>query len=407
MKRIVVIGAGASGMVAAIAAARDGAAVILLEGMEKPGKKLLLTGSGRCNLTNLSKKIIAGYGIKAQEFVSSVLERFSVQDTILFFQSLGLKTYDRQGYVYPVTNQAQSVLQALLLELRHLGVKLKCSEKVTALKKEKDLWKISTASWTYEADAVILSAGSMANSVTGSDGSGYDLARMCGHSIHTPRPSLVPLTIKEKQLTKELAGVRMAAEVSVNINQTIYRDKGELQWTNYGISGIVVFQLGRYLSEELAKNGQVKVMLDLLPFAKEPEIRNLLSAGKETKNCTDAFAGILSSKAGTALIKACAEQPNRKMKDLSEEEINHLICAIKNFPVTVTGTKGFEAAQVCTGGVALDELDSNSMESKKMSGLYVTGELADVDGICGGYNLQWAWSSGYLAGKCASQDISM
>lgn len=393
-------------MMAAIAAARSGAAVTVLEGMDKPGRKLLLTGSGRCNLTNLAKNLPEGYAEEAREFVMQVFAAFSVADTLLFFRSLGLKTYDRDGYVYPVTGQAQSVLQVLLLEMRRLGVKLKCSEKVIGLKKEKNLWNVSTDSWTYEGDAVILSAGSKAYPSTGSDGSGYDLAKMCGHRIHTPRPSLVPVILKEQKLSRELSGIRMPARISVNINRRTYSEKGELQWTDYGISGILVFQLGRYISEELAQKGQLLMTLDLLPFAKESELMAFLSLSGTEKSCSEAFAGILPPKAVQVLLKALDCKPGQCWKNLSEEEMARFIHALKHFTVTAIGTKGMEASQVCAGGVFLKEVDSHSMESKKMPGLFMTGELTDVDGICGGYNLQWAWSSGYLAGKCAAQETS-
>lgn len=421
MKRIIVIGAGASGMLAAITAARQGASVTLLEGMEKPGKKLLITGSGRCNLTNLRQERTCYRGADA-EFVGNVLQQFPVSDTLSFFREIGLLTIARDGYVYPVTGQASSVLEVLLLEIKRLGVKLKCMEKVLSIEKnitdvsEKDseyktgrLFRVRTAGWTYEADAVILAAGSKAAPATGSDGSGYALAKKCGHSLVTPREALVPLTIREGWI-KKLSGLRMQAAVTLEG----HTEKGELQWTDTGISGIVVFQLSRFAVRALAKrpgetDGKTKsvpVQLDLLPFVSAEELFIHLANRKalQPDGCSaeSLLAGVFAKKAIGPLLQAAKIKPSEKAAKLSDKELHRLITTVKQLTLTVSGNRSFEQAQVCQGGVCCAEIHPQTLESRKMPGLYIIGELLDVDGICGGYNLQWAWASGFAAGRAAA-----
>lgn len=407
MKKIIVIGAGASGMLAAITAARQGASVTLLEGMEKPGKKLLITGSGRCNLTNLRQESTCYRGADA-EFVGNVLKQFTVSDTLSFFREIGLLTIARDGYVYPVTGQASSVLEVLLLEIKRLGVKLKCTEKVLSIEKNM-LFRVRTAGWTYEADAVILAAGSKAAPATGSDGSGYALAKKCGHSLVTPREALVPLTIRESW-TKKLSGLRMQAAVTLEG----HTEKGELQWTDTGISGIVVFQLSRFAVRALAKrpdviDGKTKsvpVQLDLLPFVSAEELFNHLANRKamQPHGCSaeSLLAGVFAKKAIAPLLQAAKIRPSEKAARLSDKDLHRLVAAVKQLTLTVSGSRSFEQAQVCQGGVCCTEIHPQTLESRKMPGLYIVGELLDVDGICGGYNLQWAWASGFAAGRAAA-----
>lgn len=404
MKKIIVIGAGASGMLAAITAARQGASVTLLEGMEKPGKKLLITGSGRCNLTNLRQEPQCYRGADPV-FIGAVLQQFPVTDTLAFFREIGLFTTARDGYVYPVTGQASSVLEVLLLEMKRLGVKLKCTEKVLSIKKDTDhgLFRVQTAGWTYEADAVILAAGSMAAPGTGSDGSGYTLAKGCGHSLVTPREALVPLLIRESWIRK-LSGLRMQAAVSLEGHTEL----GELQWTDTGISGIVVFQLSRFAVHALAGQRGIPVQLDLLPSISGAELYNHLAqicTLQDGRSAESLLAGILAKKAAAPLLQAAGITPSQKAEKLDKDTLQRLVRTIKQLTLTVSGSRSFEQAQVCQGGVRCAEVHPRTLESRKMPGLYLTGELLDVDGICGGYNLQWAWASGFAAGRAAADSL--
>ncbi|MDO5539866.1 MAG: NAD(P)/FAD-dependent oxidoreductase [Eubacteriales bacterium] len=394
MKRIIVIGAGASGMLAAISAARCGASVTLLEGKEKPGKKLLITGSGRCNLTNLVVDVKRTYHGAGEKFITNILNQFSVQDTLSFFEEIGLKVCDREGYIYPVAGQAQSVLNVLLLELRRLSVKIKYSEKVISIERDKGNWKVSTKGWTYEADAVILAAGSKAAPATGSDGSGYLLAESVGHRLVKPLPALAAMTAKENWL-KKIAGVRMPAKIILKTNENEFAESGELQWTDYGISGIAVFQLSGFAARELDSGRKVSVILDLLPFDSEENLYMWAVSRCKDLKYEDVFAGWLPAKSITPLLRGAGYLPDEKV---CEKVLQKIIYDLKHFTLDIAGVKGFENAQVCSGGVDTSEINEQTLESRIVSGLFIAGELLDVDGICGGYNLQWAWSSGWTAG---------
>lgn len=406
MKKIIVIGAGASGMMAAITAAECGASVTLLEGMEKPGKKLLITGSGRCNLTNLNQARADAYRSMYPEAARKVIDLFSAEKTISFFEQLGLLTTNRDGYIYPYSGQSSSVLDVLLRELKKCSVKLKCTEKVQAIYRDQIGWKVQTQGWIYEADAVILTGGSKAASTTGSDGSAYTLAKKLGHTIRMPLPALVPLKVKE-QWVRKFSGLRMSAEITLTISKMPYdayskkrkfRESGELQWTDYGISGIVVFQLSRYAAEALEAGKTASISINLFPNWNKDTLIAHLRQRSTDGNCEEFLYGLLPKKAILPILEHLKIKPNEKAKKQFPQKAEILAELLTNLPLTVTGTQPFEQAQACQGGVDLAEIDIRTMESRLHSGLYFAGEVLDVDGICGGYNLQWAWSSGHLAG---------
>lgn len=422
-KRVIVAGAGAAGLMAAITAARAGASVTVLEAMERPGKKLLLTGNGRCNLTNLDPALPMAYYGTGAVLAASVIKQFDAKKLIGWFEELGLLVQEKNGYVYPYSAQSGSVLEVLLAEARHLKVKLKYSEKITEIQKhsapsqDEPEWEVKTQTWRYSADAVILACGSKAVMTTGSDGSGYTLAASLGHTIQTVKPALTPVTCKEKFLP-QLSGVRCRACVTLFEQMgkkepvMLHQEKGELQWTKYGVSGIVIFQLSRFVVPE-EKNRRQFLSIDLLPDFETEKLYELLLRravllGEEKAGVL--LAGMLPEKL-IPVILSCADQGQKGQKPLakttcqklSKEQIWQLLHTIKQFGLEVTGTKSFDTAQVCAGGVDGNEVWIDTLESKLHRGLYFAGELLDVDGPCGGYNLQWAWSSGYLAGSCAAQ----
>lgn len=405
MKSIIVIGGGASGLMAAIVAAREGARVTILESMDKPAKKLLMTGNGRCNLTNLDFSREDCYRGGDLDFCHQVLAQFDHHKTMQFFEEMGLLLQERGSGVYPLTDQASSVADRLLLELAKLHVKLKCREKVTAIEKKDEKWIIFTEGWHYEADAVILACGSRAVPATGSDGSGYALARMCGHTIQDPFPALVPLKCRES-FVKKLAGLRTRSVVTMEIltsdgaSVASYSEAGELQWTEYGISGIVVFQLSRYAAQALKQGRRVLVSIDCLPSVDEESLFTLLCRKSGEESIGDSLTGILPKKLIPVILELC--QIKKASARPAAGQLRQICSQIKSLRLTVIGTRSFEQAQVCAGGVTLSEIDPSTMESRISKGLYLTGELTDVDGICGGYNLQWAWSTGYLAGKSSA-----
>ena len=411
MKQVIVIGGGASGLMAAVTAAYGGAFVTILEGMEKPGKKILVTGNGRCNLTNTEQTRKDRYRGSDPDFIESVLAQFPVRKTMEYFEQLGLLLQIRNGYVYPYVNQSSAVQELLLLEAARLQVKVKCREKVKKLKKTKNGWEVVTDTWSYTCDRVILAAGSCAAPVTGSDGSGYALAKSLGHRIVTPMEALVPLKVRENWVRK-LAGIRMSAKVTLKIFSEnmqencrppeIYREKGELQWTEYGISGIVVFQLSRYAVRSLTEKKTVQSELDLMPEFEEEQLFDLLKKRMRYKRSEDCLTGLLPKKMIPVILELCGWKPAKEFSTLTDQEIRTLAHKCKHLTIHITGSKSFEAAQVCSGGVDTAQVNPVTLESKVIEGLFFAGEILDVDGICGGYNLQWAWSSGYAAGfHCA------
>lgn len=390
-KTVLIVGAGASGMMAAIMAARNGASVTLLEQNEKPGKKICATGNGKCNFSNLVMPDDAYRG-KHPEFVNHALAQFSVKDTVEFFKKLGIFPLDKNGYLYPRSNQAQSVVDVLCMEASNLGIKIKTNEQVIAIETEKNgrNFQVLTKGWHYEADALILANGSKASSVSGSDGSGYELAESLKHHIIPVYPALTALKCKGPAF-KVWAGVRTEGEVSLFIDGKFYKsERGELQLTEYGISGIPVFQISTYAIRAVREGHKAALRINFMPELSEEELKQLLHSRKKAcpyKNEKELLVGLFPEK----LIKVLTSQ-------------KHLISAIKEFPLEVQDGMSFSQAQVCSGGVDTIQVNAHTMESKLCRNLYFAGELLDIDGTCGGYNLQWAWSSGAVAGINAAKE---
>lgn len=410
MKKIAVIGGGASGLVAAIAAARTNplAQITIYEKKDTIGKKILATGNGRCNLTNKDMK--ASY-FRSDNFpvAEEVLQKFGYEDTISFFSSLGLMTKARGDYVYPYSDQASTVLELLKLELNRLHVKTYTEAQVTDIVPVSHGFTISTGKQKTKADVIILACGGKANSKLGSDGSGYTLAKKLGHTMVPVVPALVQLKVKNHPFAKA-AGVRTDAVVTaICQGKETASDRGELQLTAYGISGIPVFQISRYIAKALYLKQDAKVMIDFLPDLTEEALLDLFikrKSGREEMTCADYLLGIFHQK----LIPRFLEQARIRMytpvSELSDTQIKNLAKAVKKSVVIIDTTNGFENAQVCAGGISVAEIYPETMESRYVEHLYLAGELLDVDGICGGYNLQWAWATGYLAGIAAAKELS-
>lgn len=407
MQNIIVIGGGASGMAAAIAAARAGADVTILEQNDIVGKKLLSTGNGRCNLTNLDMKEDYYRG-ESSALVKQVLSDFTVADAFDFFSSIGIYTRNRGTYLYPLCDQAASVREAFVMELKRLGIRLVTGFHVDAVHKLKSGFLIEGKKGQdkYRALRVILAAGSRASRISGSDGSGYRIARELGHSVSPVVPALVPLCAKETYF-KKLAGVRIWAAVTVHLDGGLsYQDTGELQLTDYGISGIPVFQISRYAAKALLDQKTVSVTIDFIPqltaaeFSKELYDRRdrLSHAAAGELLCT-----IFPSKLIPVLLTEAGIKEACPAKKLTWENIKSFAELCKAFPVTITKPQDFAKAQVCAGGVRTGEICPETMESRRIKSLYITGELLDVDGICGGYNLHFAWATGMQAGKAAAK----
>lgn len=407
--RVIIVGAGAAGMTAAIFAAREGAKVVLLEHKDRVGKKILSTGNGRCNLSNRFQESSC-YRSGQPDFPFQALGAFTLPMTLQYFEDLGVLTRERDGYLYPYSGQASAVLDALRLGLVRESVQVvtECEiSSITPRENAKHRFEVKTSQGTFSGDALILACGSKAASGTGSDGSGYKLAKRLGHHIIKPLPALVQLRCPEK-FFKQIAGVRADASVTLyGDGRKLAEDQGEVQLTDYGISGIPVFQVSRYAARALDEGQDVRAVLNFYPECPEEETRRMLKERKTRlagRQAEDFFSGWIHKKLALLFLKQAGIRGDRTVESLTEAQIQTLGDLLCRFEVSVEGTNSFEQAQICCGGVDVREVDAQTMESKKVKGLYFAGELLDVDGICGGYNLQWAWSSGAVAGKCAGRE---
>lgn len=402
---VIIVGGGASGLVAAISAAREGAQVTIVEQKERLGKKILSTGNGRCNLTNEYMDVSCFRGDDTT-IVPEILDEFGYQETLSFFEELGVILKDRQGYVYPISDQAATILEVLCMEIDHLGVKILLKQSVKNISKTNRYFTVQTTETTLLGDAVILAAGGRAASVLGSNGSGYTLAKTFGHKLSPVVPALVQLKGKGN-FFKHISGVRTQAKVSLYINgEHICEDTGELQFTNYGISGIPVFQISRYAAKGLYEKKSVTTEVDFLPSMSDNTFEAFLEARLKKqgyKKAEDFLIGVFHKKLIGLLLKASKINASDLMSNVSKEQFKKLISLSKHFHIEIEGTNDFEQAQICAGGIRTTEVNTQTLESVYADDLYLTGELLDIDGICGGYNLQWAWSTGYIAGKHAAK----
>ena len=408
MSRITVgiVGGGASGMMAAITAARQGAAVTLIEGSSRLGKKLLSTGNGKCNLGNL-KLDVSDYYTGQPERLGAFLKKFDTQDVISFFQGIGVILKEKNGYLYPACEQAAVIQDALRYELRALQVQELTEWKVDAVARDKETGRIAVRSGDRELlfDRVILACGGQAAPKTGSDGSGYLLAQQMGHSLVPVVPALVQLKCREDYL-RSVAGVRTDAQISVyRDGECVAVERGELQLTEYGLSGIPVFQLSRVVNYILRDQKEVELSVDFLPDYNPEEFeqlclsRELLLQGERTLE--EFFTGMLHKKLMVMFIKLAGFKTSEIINSIDRKQLTKIYQLCRRWNVHANGSNSYDNAQVCAGGVPLKEV-TDRLESVKQPGVFLAGEMLDVDGKCGGYNLHWAWCSGYLAAMAAS-----
>ncbi len=407
--KIAVIGGGASGLVAAIVAARNGAQVTIYEKMNKVGKKILATGNGRCNYTNMYMSIDR-YHSKNINRAENVMNYFDLHKTLSFFEDLGIYPYvDASGKVYPNSLQASSVLDVLRYEISRLNIEEVIDFEVNELRKNKDKFSIIGSDKTFVADKVILCCGGKASPQLGSDGRGYELAKSLGHKIIEPSPALVQLKLQGK-FFKKIAGIRFDGVVkSFTEKDLIREDKGEILFTEYGISGPPILQISRKVIDTMNKQERVFISVDMFPDLTKAMLHDILrdrffKVGY--KSVEDGLVGFINKKfIPVVLTEAGLEKLDKECGKLSKKEIYKIIEILKDWKFEVTGHNTWQQAQSTAGGVTLLEVNPNTLESTKTKGLYFAGEILDVDGDCGGFNLQWAWSSGYSAGYFSS--ISM
>ncbi|BBE30600.1 flavoprotein [Tepiditoga spiralis] len=395
---IVVIGGGASGLMAAISAAKLGAKVTILEKMNKPGKKILASGNGKCNYTNINTNINNYHG-KDKKFIESIINNFNVNSTIEFFKQIGVyPKIDSEGRVYPFSLQASSVVDNLLYECKKHNVNIVCNAKVTNIKKKNNLYEVYYNDTKIKANSLIVSVGGKSSSKLGSDGSLFNTIKSLNHNFSPMYPAIVQLKLKGN--FKEVKGVRVRGEVTLyDEKKLIAKEKGEQLFTDYGISGISVMNLSGYVHS--LKKPILK--LDFFPNFSLNELISLLLSRKKNmphKTFKESFIGLLNSKL-IHLIFKLSNIKDKKYSNVSIDEIKKISKILKESTFDIVGTKDFENSQVTAGGLLTSEINSKTLESKINKNLYFCGEVLDVYGDCGGYNLQWAWSSGYIAGKSA------
>ena len=396
--KVLIIGGGASGMMAALTASENPAnEVILLERQARMARKLLATGNGRCNMTNRNLTAENYHGQNA-EFCTYALSAFGVEDTLSYFRSLGLLTVtEGTGRVYPRSDSANSVADVLRLPLeQHKNVTIVTGTEVTELNGKNDKFIATAGENNYQADRVIVCAGGCAGGKLGGTDLGYRLLGAFGHSRTKLYPSLVQLRT-DTTFVRSLKGVRCEAAVRYAGQKRI----GEIQFTDYGVSGPVIFEL----SSAASAAPQEKLIVDLLPELPEGEIQQMLSLRCQTMpelKSEDLLTGMLHNRLGRTVLRAAGYSLEQFCGTFSQTDLTTIVKRIKYFVIPVLGAMGMDGAQVTSGGIRTEEFDETTMESKLCRGLYAAGEVLDIDGDCGGYNLQWAWSSGHLAGQLRS-----
>lgn len=406
-KHVIIVGGGAAGMVAAISARRQGAMVTVLERNPRVGKKLLATGNGRCNFTNINADMNC-YSGNDPKFVYSALSAFTVEDTLRFFEKLGIQhKVEDLGKVFPMSGQASSMLDVLLYEMEQSGIQIICSAYVTDLEKKNKRFYIRTESGRiYEGDRVILAAGGKAMPSSGSDGNGLELAAKLGHRITDVFPALVQLMLDGKYF-KRIDGVKFVGTAEVLYNKkTLARDRGDILFTNYGVSGPPILQISRKAGELLNQQKQPLLKVVIMDEMGREELREIIKKRIQAgpaKPVDFSFVGLINKRLiPVVLIEAGIEDFKRPVSSLSQFEIEQITQILTDWRFRIRGTKSWPSAQVTAGGIDTREIHQETMESKLTEGLYLAGEIMDIDGLCGGFNLQWAWTSGYLAGQNAA-----
>lgn len=403
MSKVVVIGGGASGLVSAIYASKNNE-VTIIEKNDICGKKILVTGNGRCNYYNAFQDL-KYYNESARSFLKNIITIENQQEVLSFFESIGIIPRIKNGYFYPYSNQASSIREALVKEAKNRNIKFINNLIVKEIKKDDNYFHINPKEENIICDKVILAMGSYAGVKDKDEVTGYDIAKSFGHSVKKVLPSLVQLRGEGNYFNK-WNGVRTEAKLTLYENDILIKEEqGEVQLTDYGISGICTFNLSSIVSRGLDLNKKESIVINFLPFLnfetrKEYlnwfENRNLLV---KNRTINELLEGLLNYKLVQVLLNSAHIKNNLKYDQLSNEEKNNLLTALISFKINIIGTNSYEKSQVCSGGISVDEVNYQTFESKKCKDLYIIGEMLDVDGECGGYNLSFAWFSGIISGK--------
>lgn len=412
MSKVLIIGGGAAGMMAAAFAAKNGNRVEVFDKNEKLGKKLFITGKGRCNITNAADLEDFFSAVTSNpKFLYSAFYSFTNEQVISFFEELGVKTkVERGGRVFPVSDHSSDVIQALKSEMERLGVKINLNAEVKELITEKNSTRETVngirlvSGKKISGDAVIVATGGISYPSTGSTGDGYRFARRCGHKVSELSPSLVPMEVKE-WYAGELMGLSLR-NIEIRITdgkKKLYQEFGEMLFTHYGVTGPVILSASSVVGKKL-KDTELTLHIDLKPALTEEQLDKRVLREFETnhnRQFKNAVDSLFPSKLRPVIVELSGIPEEKKVHEITKEERLRFVRLIKDFTMTLTGLRGYNEAIITKGGVSVKEIDPGTMESKLIKGLYFAGEVLDLDAVTGGYNLQIAWSTGYLAGMNA------
>lgn len=399
MKHTAIIGGGAAGLMAACLLVRNGAKCTVLERQDRVGRKLLSTGNGRCNMLNIHASPEHYYG--DGRYIAAALSAFSPNRAQAFFESIGVPSaVDAEGRVYPFGNQAAGVLDVLRLYILENGGEIRCDFDAKSLRKTKWGWRIEAENGdALNANFVLIACGGLAAPKIGGGSGGYRLLEALGHKITPKYPAIVPLKT-EANAVRALKGIRAACTLTLCANgKPIQSETGEVLFGEGSVSGICAMQLGRAVNRSLHEGEKCTLKLDFaknLPEGFVPERKGLLPE----RSMEDFFAGLLPKRLGQTLIKAAGVQPlSLKARELTAAQLSAIENCVRAWELPISGTMGFDQAQVTSGGARLSEFDADTLESRLAEGIFAAGEVLDVDGDCGGYNLMWAWASAYLCAR--------
>ena len=398
-----IIGAGASGMAAAIAAAENqNAQIVIFERQARVGRKLQATGNGRCNLTNLHTALEHYHGNRP-DFAGTALERYGVEDTLSWFRSLGLlPVSEESGRVYPYSDQANSVVDVLRFALEKPNIRLLTGFEVTKVRHNNPGFTVESAEEKVFCDRLIVACGGLAGTKLGGSMSGYKILQKLGHRCTKLRPALVQLK-SDWHGCAALKGVRANCSAQIIHNGNLYtQSRGEVQFTEYGLSGPVIFEISRDVCHE---KGDWVCQLDLLPDLDQNALFAMLRAKRASNlQAEDLLTGVLHNRLGRVIVKEAGISLHAPIRQLEDWELHRVCEYVHCLPIDLTEPMGMDSAQVTAGGIFTADFDEETMESRLVPGLFACGEVLDIDGDCGGYNLQWAWSSGRCAGSAAGKE---
>lgn len=414
MKTVLIIGGGAAGMMAAYAAAKTGQKVILLEKNDRLGKKLYITGKGRCNITNAGDmEQLFSNVMTNRKFLYSAFYTFNNEQVISFFEEQGLKTkIERGNRVFPESDHSSDVIVTLVKAIKALGVTIRLNTTVKEIRFDADRKCVCGVKCTtdeiIEADSVIVATGGLSYPTTGSTGDGYVFAKSVGHQVTELFPSLVPYEVEEAWV-RDLQGLSLKnSKISIvdNNQKKLYEDFGEMLFTHFGVSGPMILSASGSIPEKY-RGKPLKLFIDLKPALDEEQLdKRILRDFEEMKNkqFKNSLQKLLPAKLIPVIISLTKIDPERQVNEISKKERQNLVKCIKSLPLTLTGTRSFKEAIITKGGVSVKEVNPSTMESKLLSGLFFCGEVLDLDALTGGYNLQIAWSTGYLAGMMTQNE---